>query len=239
MGLYRVKCADKPENWITEDFHLKHAFNIEMMQASLEKASSPVSYSWIVKNLITKNFAGNPKRTLDVGCGFGRGIVAFQNAVGLDICLPFLRTARNYTPHEYVLADAQSLPFRSEIFDFVSMTEVIEHLDTPEKSIDEIIRVLVRGGKFAVQTPNNKVTGRMIDKKYGHMKEYSRKEIVDMLREKGLKIETVTGSTIPYIPTTHKWFNLNFNRPFFMLWKTMNRIVPLRWDIIILGRKTT
>ncbi|MEM2416175.1 MAG: methyltransferase domain-containing protein [Nitrososphaerota archaeon] len=42
----------------------------------------------------------------------------------------------------------------NESFDSVAILEVIEHLKNPEKTLEEIHRVLKKGGQVIVSTPN-------------------------------------------------------------------------------------
>ena len=122
-----------PYNWVTRNYKLKHQRDIEKLQSNLDEATSATAYSWIKKRNITKKLAGKPRRVLDVGCGWGRELVRFNNAVGVDVCLPFLKTAKNYTSNELVLSDASSLPFKDNSFDLAIMSEVIEHLNSSER----------------------------------------------------------------------------------------------------------
>lgn len=57
------------------------------------------------------------------------------------------------TPGVDVLADAEHLPFRPEIFTRVECDAVLEHVRHPEQVMDEIIRVLETGGHAHLVTP--------------------------------------------------------------------------------------
>jgi SAM-dependent methyltransferase len=50
------------------------------------------------------------------------------------------------------VADAHNLPFDDNSFEFILCTEVLEHLHTPQKAIDEMRRVLIPGGKLILTT---------------------------------------------------------------------------------------
>jgi SAM-dependent methyltransferase len=51
-----------------------------------------------------------------------------------------------------VIGDIMSLPFRSEVFDTVVCTQVIEHVPEPQKLMHELSRVLKRGGYLILST---------------------------------------------------------------------------------------
>jgi ubiquinone/menaquinone biosynthesis C-methylase UbiE len=48
----------------------------------------------------------------------------------------------------------EKIPFRSSIFDAVISIEVIEHLKNPWKFVEEVHRVLKKGGYFITSSPN-------------------------------------------------------------------------------------
>jgi SAM-dependent methyltransferase len=53
-----------------------------------------------------------------------------------------------------IQAIGESLPLANESFDCVLMSEVIEHLEAPQISICEAVRVLRPGGRLLITTPN-------------------------------------------------------------------------------------
>ena len=52
-----------------------------------------------------------------------------------------------------VLADAHSLPFDDNSFNCVFASELVEHLDSPEKFMNEANRILKPGGIFIITVP--------------------------------------------------------------------------------------
>ena len=51
------------------------------------------------------------------------------------------------------LCSADNIPTADESFDFVVMTEVLEHLENPESTLKEICRVLKTGGVLVATIP--------------------------------------------------------------------------------------
>jgi len=108
-------------------------------------------------------------RVLDVGCGEGRhthaAAMADVDAVGLDLDRERLAVAREgfeetvadvaETTPGFVRGDAVRLPFADETFDAVVCSEVLEHLPDYRRAIDELDRVLARGGHLAVSVPRH------------------------------------------------------------------------------------
>lgn len=82
-------------------------------------------------------------KVLDVGCSQMR--FNLSNSIGIDIV-----PSRNAD----ILADAQYLPFRGNLFDTIVAGELLEHLQNPCHFLDEVKRVLKPGGRLIVTTPN-------------------------------------------------------------------------------------
>ena len=55
----------------------------------------------------------------------------------------------------YVCSDCYAMPFKDEFFDYMVAAEILEHLDHPEKLIDEIYRLLKPGGIMAFTVPKD------------------------------------------------------------------------------------
>ena len=111
-------------------------------------------------------------RVLEVGCGYGRNLVALAATkatliVGCDVQQAELeRAARERIaplPAErrlgvaLVRQEPYRLPFRDGGFDLVVLWQVLEHVFRPEEKqrvLDECVRVLAPGGHLLVETPN-------------------------------------------------------------------------------------
>ncbi len=87
--------------------------------------------------------------TLDVGGGRKRGsFKAPSNATWL-----VLDCSREFCPH--ILGDAQNIPVKSNTVDCVKCTELLEHVELPERVLDEISRVLKPDGILILSVPFN------------------------------------------------------------------------------------
>jgi SAM-dependent methyltransferase len=82
-------------------------------------------------------------RTLEIGGARPYYASYFPNRVGFDI---------QSSPSVDVVGDAHTLPFKNEEFDTVVCVEVLEHLHTPQVAIDEMRRVLRKGGTLLLTT---------------------------------------------------------------------------------------
>jgi uncharacterized protein (TIRG00374 family) len=105
--------------------------------------------------------AKNGHVILDIGCGSGVQLRALtvdspKLMVGMDINRAALLFAKgkDIPNTEFLIADAEQLPFREKTVDRIICAEIIEHLHEPEKMIAESGRVLADGGKIVISTPN-------------------------------------------------------------------------------------
>jgi SAM-dependent methyltransferase len=101
---------------------------------------------------------------LDLGCGWAYGTLWAREhgcrTAGVDLGLDQLRWARASLPLGdrlgLVQGNAKALPFRDARFDRAISVEMMEHVFRPDRAqvVAEIARVLKRGGRFAISTPN-------------------------------------------------------------------------------------
>lgn len=106
-------------------------------------------------------------RILDIGCGHGALSLTLSESTGFDIVALDLVPDRVATVRSkqqarspanarlrLLVANAQVLPFRPETFDAIVATEVLEHVDEPDRMLREVHRALRPGGRFFMTTPN-------------------------------------------------------------------------------------
>jgi SAM-dependent methyltransferase len=96
------------------------------------------------------------KTVLDLGCGFGAcGKFALKMGadvvIGCDFFKDYLSKARKL---ECVQSDVQELPFKNASFDMVLMSEVLEHVPYPVKTLQEIMRVSKKQSFLLITVPN-------------------------------------------------------------------------------------
>lgn len=111
-------------------------------------------------------------RALEVGCGYGRNLMALASLPGRAVvgCDPWFATLQR-AAHERIATlpvdrrervslvrqERFQLPFRDGSFDLVVLWQVLEHVhgeQSKQALLDEVVRVLRPGGHVLIETPN-------------------------------------------------------------------------------------
>lgn len=106
---------------------------------------------------------GNLRRSLDVGCGWGRFAVALrdqaskQNQLYCTDVWPGAVASCRWTLRDadrvhYAVADIRSLPFPKSSFDLVMANHMLYELDDVSNGLREVVRVLRGGGQLLATT---------------------------------------------------------------------------------------
>jgi len=163
----------------------------------------PVQRYWQRRrHRITTFWARGASRVLDVGCGSSMIIQSLNNAIGMDISIAKLRFLRR-RGIPLLRGSAFALPFKSNTFDCVISSQVIEHIPPDEVLFRELYRVLKPGGTLVIGTPDYGTIGwRIIEPIYGflvpggyrdeHITHYTRQSLTDILVRGGFSYEDST-----------------------------------------------
>lgn len=107
---------------------------------------------------ILKDFSTNIRTLLDVGTADALMLnyihkhIKEARCVGIDFSIPLL-SANTDKEISLLAGDATKLPFKSNSFDAVIATAVIEHVPAPEMLVKECYRVLRNNGIAILTTP--------------------------------------------------------------------------------------
>ncbi len=169
------------------------------------------SHWWYVgRRLILESFLEqivqkirNPQsaiRILDVGCGTGGNLEMLAKcgaAEGVDVS----DDALEFCKRKGLKARkglAESLPFDDESFDVVTALDVVEHLDDDVAGLNEMYRVLRRGGKTLIFVPAFMWLWGVQDDVSNHRIRYTKKQITERLQQAGFEIERATYANISF-----------------------------------------
>ncbi len=140
---------------------------------------------WEHKAQLVRIVSEGADRVLDVGCGpmRYRTFCGSSEYVGIDVL-----------GRPDVRGSAFSLPFRDGAFDAVIAMDVLEHVDEIDSAASEFFRVLKRGGRLLLVTPNALGLGiydSLADPSHRHRLNW--KKAAELLRRTGFgKVHSVT-----------------------------------------------
>lgn len=134
------------------------------------------------------------RSVLDIGCGTGFVLAAFERAgmttCGLDMHLAGLRYARRRVEGLLLCQGAARIPF-SQQFDIVTLCDVIEHVPDDSAVLREAQRALGKQGVVLVTVPANPGLWTVLDEVSGHKRRYTRETLTRAMERAGLRVMAV------------------------------------------------
>jgi SAM-dependent methyltransferase len=128
----------------------------------------------------------------DIGGGNGVVAKALQEA-GVDVCMvePYETGAKNAKQRgvkRVMNASIETIPGEFMV-QAAGLFDVLEHLPDDAKAIEQIAAHLTPGGIFIATVPAFNFLFSENDKRIGHFRRYTKRELVDLLRGLGFTIE--------------------------------------------------
>ena len=149
---------------------------------------------------------------LDMGCGEGRHSIGAlletpANVIGLDLSFQDLNTAKSrlkdfdLSGHNtfctFGVGNIENIPIENASLDAVMCSEVLEHVDCPKESIQELVRVLKPGGIMALSVPRYlpELICWKLSKEYsktpgGHVRIFKHSQLRDLAVNNGLQYQS-------------------------------------------------
>lgn len=124
---------------------------------------------------------------LDIGGGDGALSYLITGRGGQTVTIDTAQVALRFAREEFacrgleaqtVEGSAYTLPFPTETFDAIVCSDVIEHVQLPERLLTEALRILRPGGRFVLTTPL-RVTEKPLDR--AHVREFFPDELAVLL----------------------------------------------------------
>jgi len=144
---------------------------------------------------------GSALQILDVGCGTGANLemlAEFGEAEGVDVSAEALSFCQERGLRNVKLGEAEALPYDAESFDLVTGLDVVEHLDDDLAGLQEMRRVLRRGGRALVFVPAFMFLWGVQDDVSNHRRRYTLPGLKRVVREAGFEIERATYVNISF-----------------------------------------
>jgi len=160
----------------------------------------------IIKLLDFDSLTG-PAKVLDVGSG--QGDFAFElklscpkvEYLGLEASQTGIDVAQKKVPDAHLIQQDLLLPFKppGEFKQWAThavCSEVLEHVDEPEKILANIKPLLKEGCKLIITVPGGPMS--RFDKHIGHRKHYSSDDLRNLFSRCGYKINRLTRAGFPF-----------------------------------------
>lgn len=142
-------------------------------------------------------------RILDLGCGNGNVIALLKGSIsakydGLDISEKMIGEAKKRLGNDVTLqvGNAEYLPYRDEEFEVIICNASFHHYKEPQKAVDEMKRVLKKGGMIILGDPTlrGKLPVRILNwfmkySKSGDAKIWHKQEIIGFFEANGFQVE--------------------------------------------------
>jgi SAM-dependent methyltransferase len=142
-------------------------------------------------------YLGDPERLLDVGSADGPSVGWMESRSRFTVDLD----PRGLQGGRGVCASALALPFDDDTFDVVGAFDVIEHCEPESQAMQELVRVLVPGGRLLISVPAYQWAWSDHDVLAGHYRRYTKPRLLRAARASGLDVVRATyafGSVFPF-----------------------------------------
>lgn len=110
----------------------------------------------VFDQMLTEDLTG--KSFLDAGCGTGHfskmAVARGAFVTSMDVGPNLLAQVAKKCNSKRIIGNILKMDFADNSFDYVLSTEVIEHTESPETAISELIRVTKPGGICIITVPN-------------------------------------------------------------------------------------
>ena len=141
-----------------ENHNTREYYN-EALNSHFDSTGMDYDDMWRIEALL-KEYDG--EKLLDIGCGIAplclvaKGKYPEAEVYGIDFADELVEKLKTkYVAINYSVADFYKLPFEDDSFGYVTMGELLEHSEEPQRLINEAMRVLKKGGILAISTPYN------------------------------------------------------------------------------------
>lgn len=155
--------------------------------------------------LLTSNIPIQPRKTfVDIATGTGWMAVRAAEAgcvvIATELTYEIARQAQAFARKEgleheilFIVSDAERMPLKKGVVDYITAIALLEHLPDDKKAIQEMGRVVRRDGYVWIVTPNDLKTQPVLfklilffyDKVLGHVRHYGQKQLAQKFTRAG------------------------------------------------------
>jgi SAM-dependent methyltransferase len=151
---------------------------------------------------------------LDVGCSNGRMLNLVKKKSGKNTIIEGVEISEEAAKssidqgYKVYIGSIENIFLKSEVYDFVYMQQVIEHLFNPEKALQVIYKSMKIGGKLVIETPTTECLDfKIFQGRYWggyhcprHLLILNSSSLIDLALKNGFQVENVR-----YRPQPKHW----------------------------------
>ena len=148
---------------------------------------------------LLNNIKGRAPSLLDIGCGTGKNLTSFlkfSEAYGIDSSIEAIQFCLKRGLTNIALQDLSKDQLRENLFgkkfDFITMLDVVEHIDDDVQCLSTISNWLTEGGLLFLTVPAYQWLWSGEDYVSHHVRRYSRKRLEETVQKAGFVIEKIS-----------------------------------------------
>lgn len=172
-----------------------------------------VSKRRLVRSFFKRAVSPNSTKILDLGCGTGANLKSFSSygkGFGVDISPLAIKFSSMRGCRYLVRASINALPFKDNIFDVVTLLDVLYHkmVEEDKKALSEVYKLTKQGGKIIITDSALKGLRSSHDIVTQGRRRYNKRDLRQLVRDAGFKIERLTYTNFflfPFICTIRLW----------------------------------
>lgn len=191
--------------------------------------SPEIWYTW----RILQPYMKGAQRRLEIGAGMLPKF-SVQDTYFLDTSAYAIAQLNTKGGKGIVLGTQEQFPFQEQFFDLVGAFEVLEHIEQPERAVQNVARALKPGGLFILSVPTDPAHWSSWDVFAGHVQRFEKKHLTEILEKEGFRVEHCYVSRklahkrfFSWIIHAASFLPLHFPNFFFFFYKYL--ILPYAW----------
>jgi len=148
-----------------------------------------------VKRIVNK-YDKNIK-LLEIGCSSGQLVdvlnrAEYSDITGIDISKEAVHLCKRRNMRDVIQMDGSKMGFKTEKFDLIIASDILEHMDDDFHAIREWRRVLKENGEIVAFVPAFKLLWGGHDVANKHFRRYNKRELISLFKENGFEVVRVS-----------------------------------------------
>jgi hypothetical protein len=133
--------------------------------------------------------ATSGSKILEFGAGTGTLALIFQDRYKVKVdCVEIDPTLKNFLQRRDLKTFSDLKDIEGK-YSSIYSSNVLEHIENDEESINQLVEKLEIGGNLAIYVPAFPILYSELDRRVGHVRRYTRKELINKVSKAGLNVK--------------------------------------------------